>query len=111
DTLFEQVSPDDEADVDRMVAKANALLRGFKWLPLPFNAILDGKNHLPKGKLRLTLFNKEDGFMGNGAYKEHFFGEMTMLDLLSQGARDQIRYARPLLKWRRKKQARLSWGK
>ncbi|MCF6278358.1 MAG: NAD(P)/FAD-dependent oxidoreductase, partial [Anaerolineales bacterium] len=42
DTLFEQVNPEDEIDVNRMVAKANTLFRAFKWLPLPFTAILDG---------------------------------------------------------------------
>ncbi|MBT7781579.1 MAG: NAD(P)/FAD-dependent oxidoreductase, partial [Anaerolineae bacterium] len=109
DALFDAIDPHDEADVDRMIAEANTLFRNFKWLPRPFNAILEGKNHLPKGKFRLTLFNKEDGFMGGGAYRQHFFGNMSMLDLLYLGAQDQIRYARPLLKWRRKKDARLAW--
>ncbi len=109
DTLFDAVDPHDEADVDRMIAEANALFRGFKWLPLPFTAILDGKNHLPKNKFRLTLFSKENGFMGNGAYRRHFFGDLSLLDLGIKGAQDKFFYARAYLRWRRKKNARLSW--
>jgi len=61
DTLFEQVDPEDEADVRRMVAEANTLFEAFPWLHKPFGDILKGKNHLPNNKFRLTLFNKEDG--------------------------------------------------
>ncbi len=111
DALFDAVDPHDEADVDRMVIEANELLRGFEWLPMPFTAILDGKNHLPKNKFRLTLFNKEDGFMGGGAYKEHFFGKMSLLNLGIKGAEDKLFYARAYLRWRRKKDARLAWRK
>ncbi len=80
DRLFEQVDPEDGADVRRMVAEANTLFKAFPWLPKPFQDILKGKNHLPNNKFRLTLFNKEDGFMGSGAYRQHFFGEMSWLD-------------------------------
>jgi FADH2 O2-dependent halogenase len=111
DALFDAVNPADEADVDRMVAEANALLRGFKWLPLPFNAILDGKNHLAKSKFRLALFKKDDGFMGGGAYRQHFFGEISLLKLGLYGAKDMLVYARLYLRWQRKKNARLAWRK
>ncbi len=109
DALFDAVDPHDEADVDRMVAEANALFRNFKWLPLPFNAILEGANHLPKNKFRLTLFNKEDGFMGSGAYRRHFFGNLSLLDLGIKAAQEKFFYARAYLRWQRKKDARLSW--
>ena len=109
DALFDAVNPADEADVDRMVAEANALLRGFKWLPLPFNAILDGKNHLAKSKFRLALFKKEEGFMGGGVYRQHFFGEISLLKLGIYGAKDMLVYARLYLRWQRKKNARLAW--
>jgi FADH2 O2-dependent halogenase len=110
DALFDAVDPRNEADVEHTVTEANALLRGFPWLPLPFDAILKGANHLPKNKFRLTLFNKEDGFMGSGAYKKHFFGDMSLLDLGIKGAEDKLLYARASLRWRRKKDARLAWN-
>ena len=111
DALFEQVDPDDEADVDRVVAEARALFASFEWLPKPFQAVLDGKNHLPKNKFRLTLFNKRDGFMGDGEYRKHFFGDMSLLDLGIRGARDAIRYSKPYLNWKRRSQNRVAWKK
>jgi hypothetical protein len=92
-----------------MVAEANTLFRDFPWLPKPFRDILDGKNHLPNNKFRLTLFNKEDGFMGSDAYRQHFFGEMSWLDLIRKGVIDQLRYSVPALNWQRRSQNRLAW--
>lgn len=109
DALFEQVNPDDQADVERAVAEAHALFASFPWLPKPFQAVLDGKNHLPKNKIRLNLLNKEDGFMGSGAYRQHFFGNMTLFDLLRQGGKDQIRYSRLALKLQRRNNKLLAW--
>lgn len=109
DALFEQVKPDDETEVDRVVAEARALFAAFRWLPRPFQAVLDGKNHLPKNKLRLTLLNPRDGFMGDGAYRRHFFGDMSLRDLLRVGAIDQVRYSTLALNWKRRTRARLAW--
>jgi len=109
DALFEAVNPEDETDVDQMVARANALFASFKWLPKPFKAILEGKNHLPKNKFRLTLFNKEDGFMGSGLYRKHFFGDMSLLELGLKGAQDFLFYSRPYLHWQRRLYPRLAW--
>jgi len=109
DALFEQVNPDDEADVDRVVAESRTLFTSFPWLPKPFQAVLDGKNHLPKNKFRITLFNKRDGFMGDGEYRKHFFGDMSLLDLGIKGALDAIRYSKPYLNWKRRSQIRIAW--
>ena len=95
--------------MDRVVAESHALFASFPWLPEPFQAVLDGKNHLPKNKIRLNLLNREDGFMGSGAYRHHFFGDMTLFDLLRKGGSDQIRYSRLALKWQRRKNGQLSW--
>lgn len=109
DELFERVNPDDEVDVDRLVAEAHVLFASFPWLPKPFQAVLDGKNHLPRNKIRLNLLNKEDGFMGSGAYRQHFFGDLSFFDLLGKGGRDQIQYSRLVLKWQRRNNMRLAW--
>jgi FADH2 O2-dependent halogenase len=102
DALFEAVDPEDEVAVEEMVAEAKALFDDFPWLPKPFQAVLDGSNHLPKNKFRLTLFNPEDGFMGSGAYRQHFFGDMSLVDLGVKGAQDLLRYSRPYLRWQRR---------
>jgi FADH2 O2-dependent halogenase len=109
DALIEQVNPDDEADVDRVVAEARAAFASFQWLPKPFQAVLDGKNYLPKNKFRLTLFNQHDGFMGDGEYRQHFFGDMSLLALGLKGAMDAVRYSKPYLNWKHRSQNRLAW--
>jgi FADH2 O2-dependent halogenase len=109
DALFEQVNPDDEAEVDCVVTKARALFASFQWLPKPFQAILDGSSHLPKNKFRLSLFNSHDGFMGDGEYRKHFFGDMSLLELGIKGARDAIKYSKPYLNWTRGSRNRLAW--
>ena len=111
DMLIEQEDPDDEADEDRIVAEARAAFASFQWLPKPFQAVLDGKNHLPKNKFRLSLFNSRDGFMGEGEYRSHFFGDMSLLDLALKGAFDAIRYSKPYLNWKHHSQNRLAWRK
>jgi FADH2 O2-dependent halogenase len=95
--------------VDRVVAGARALFASFRWLPKPFQAVLDGKSHLPKNKFRFSLFNKRDGFMGDGEYRKHFFGDMSLLELGLKGARDAIRYSKPYLDWKQRSQNRIAW--
>lgn len=109
DSLFEQVNPEDEADVDRVVTQSRALFASFPWLPKPFQAVLDGKSHLPKNKFRLSLFNQRDGFMGDGEYRQHFFGEMSLLELGFKGGWDAMRYSKLFLNWGRPSQNRLAW--
>ncbi|MEJ2750647.1 MAG: NAD(P)/FAD-dependent oxidoreductase, partial [Anaerolineae bacterium] len=73
------------------------------WIADPFIALLDGKTYLPKNKIRLSLLKPGEGFMGKGVYKEHFFGDLTMRDLLVYGAKEKIGFARPYLAWQHKK--------
>jgi tetracycline 7-halogenase / FADH2 O2-dependent halogenase len=109
DTLFEEVDPEDEKDVDRVVAEVTALFDSFPWTPKPFRDVLNGKNHLPKRKFRLTLFNKQDGFMGSGAYRKHFFGDMSLLDVIYKGAMDIVEYSALTLNIKRRSNNRLAW--
>jgi len=109
DTIMEQVNAEDDADVDRAVAEITALFESFAWTPKPFRDVLNGKNHLPKRKFRLTLFNKEDGFMGSGAYRQHFFGDMSLWDVIYKGAIDIIEYSKLTLNIKRRSHNRLAW--
>jgi len=70
--------------------------------------LLAGKNHLPNNKLRVNLFNQTDGFLGDGVYREHFFGDATMADLLAKALREQARYSVPALNWQRRTHAHLA---
>ncbi|MCA9897593.1 MAG: NAD(P)/FAD-dependent oxidoreductase [Ardenticatenaceae bacterium] len=97
DTLIEKVDPHDETAVTATVAEINQIFRNLSWIADPFVALLDGKTYLPKNKLRLSLLKPGEGFMRSGAYKAHFFGNLTMWDLLLYGAKEKLLYARPFL--------------
>jgi FADH2 O2-dependent halogenase len=110
DGLIEQVNTDDESDVDRTVAEIRALYASFPWMPSAFRDLLQGKNHLPSNKLRVNLFNRTDGFLGDGIYREHFFYRNTsMTALILKALSEQARYSVPALNWQRRSSARLSW--
>ncbi|MGC8781676.1 MAG: NAD(P)/FAD-dependent oxidoreductase, partial [Anaerolineae bacterium] len=108
DALMERVNPDDEADVERTAAQIRALFGGFRWLSSAFRDVLNGKNHLPDNKLRLNLLNRTDGFLGDGLYREHFFGDASLLELAVKAVREQARYSTLALKWQRRTRARLA---
>ncbi|MBI5828576.1 MAG: tryptophan 7-halogenase [Chloroflexi bacterium] len=108
DALMDRVNPDDEADVDRTVAEIRACFDSFPWLPIVFRELLQGKNHLPDNKLRLSLLKPGNGFLGNGVYYQHFFGGVPLLELGRRALADQLRYSRPAIEWQRRTRARLA---
>lgn len=89
--------------VETAVTEINQIFRSLDWIADPFVALLDGKTYLPKNKIRLSLLKPGEGFMGKGAYKAHFFGDLTLRDLLVYGAKEKIKFARSYLAWRHKK--------
>ena len=109
DARMDAVNPDDEADVDRAVADIKSQFVRFPWMSTAFKDLLHGKNHLPDNKLRLNLLNRRAGFMGDGDYRQHFFGDDSMLELLQKAIGDPLRYSPVALNWRRRTRARLSW--
>jgi len=111
DALMDAVDPEDEADVDRTVAEIRRLFDGFPWMPTTIRALLHGENHLPDRKLRLNLLDRRVGFMGSGAYREHIFGDESMLNLLILAAKDEFKYSVRGIKKQRLTNARLSWQK
>ncbi len=105
DTIMEATDPHDQAQVDRAVAEMRAIFHSYPWIPQAFLATLDGKTHLPKNKLRLSLLKRDEGFMGSGAYRQHFFGDHTMTELLKVMVGEKVRYSVPVLNWRRRARA------
>jgi FADH2 O2-dependent halogenase len=73
-----------------------------------FRDLLKGKNHLPNNKLRVNLLNQSDGFLGDGIYREHFFGDNSMVDVIRKALAEQTRYSVPALSWQRRTRARLA---
>ena len=97
DRIMETVDLDDDDAISAAAAEIDSIFRGLEWIPDPFVALLDGKTYLPKNKIRLSLLKPGEGFMRQGAYREHFFGTMTMPDVLAYGVRERLRFARPAL--------------
>ena len=86
DCIIENLNTTNEADVDRAVAEIRTVYAGFTWMPWAFRQVLAGKNHLPQNKLRLSLLRQNSmGFMGDGLYREHFFGDASLPDLAKIG--------------------------
>ncbi|MBX2998071.1 MAG: tryptophan 7-halogenase [Caldilineaceae bacterium] len=108
DVLIDAVDPEDETDVDQTMAAIKAIFATFKWMPSTFRDLLDGKRFLPDNKLRPNLLNSGTGFMGDGDYRAHFFGEKPLSGYLLRAIADQVRYSAPGLKWRRRTRARLA---
>jgi tetracycline 7-halogenase / FADH2 O2-dependent halogenase len=94
DALIEAVDPGDEAAVDRTVAEIRALYAATPWIPWAFRQVLAGANHLPANKLRLSLLSQDSaGFMGEGAFRAHFFGDATMQEVAQFFVRESVTYA------------------
>ncbi|MCL4267729.1 MAG: NAD(P)/FAD-dependent oxidoreductase [Anaerolineae bacterium] len=97
DTIMEAVNPADDTAVTAAIIEINQIFRSLDWIADPFIALLDGKTYLPKNKIRLSLLKPGEGFMRSGDYKAHFFGDLTMRDLLAYGVKEKVRFARPYL--------------
>jgi hypothetical protein len=103
DSIMERVDASDETAVADAVSQISQIFRSLSWIAEPFLALLEGKTYLPKNKIRLGLLKPGAGFMRQGDYRAHFFGELTMRDLLLYGLKEKARYARPYLAWQHKK--------
>ena len=93
DARLEALDLHDEAAVDRAVTAVRAGLEGLEWLPQAFRDVLGGKTYLPKRKLRLGLLGRDTGFLGRGAYREHFFEGVTTAAMLKTFVREQVTYS------------------
>lgn len=103
DALVTAVNPTDEQDVARTFAQMKARFEAVTWLPSPFQALLAGKTYLPKNKIRLELIKPGAGFMGSGAYRQHFFGDMSLFSFLQYGLREKVRFHPAVLAYRHKR--------
>lgn len=85
------------------------LLQQTPWLPPAFRDVLSGKNHLPRHKLRIGLLRPEHGFLGQGSYRDHFFGGSSLRTLFETFIGEHFRYSkRAISKLKTKKATELS---
>jgi FADH2 O2-dependent halogenase len=102
DSIVEATDMQDEDSVTWAVAEIDAIFRKVDWMPKPFAAVLDGVNHLPANKLRLGLLRGDGGFMGSGTYRQHFFGDRSILDVTRAFVLEKLRYSEATLNVRRR---------
>lgn len=76
--------------VEHLFKEGSAIILDTNWVPQVFKDLLQGKNHLPKRKIRLDLFNPNSGFMKTASYKKHFFEDKTMLDVIKFFAQESL---------------------
>lgn len=103
DAIMEGVDVHNETAVDQAVADIKSLYAQVRWMPDPFRALLTGATSLPRNKIRLSLLRPDTGFMGQGDYRTHFFGKLTLLDLLRFGLQEKLKYAAPVLAWQHRR--------
>ncbi|MBW7881867.1 MAG: tryptophan 7-halogenase [Caldilineaceae bacterium] len=97
DEIVEEINPLDPEAVERAVKEIRRIYDGVDFMPEAFRALLDGKNHLPKQKLRLGLLKPNDGFLGHGEYRRHFFGDKPAAALVTNFVREKINYSSAML--------------
>lgn len=93
DAIMDAVDPADDADVAQATEEMRAILLAVDWMPKAFVDVLHGKNHLPNNKLRPGLLKRDDGFMGHGAFRTHFFEDGSTVELLRKFAGEKVRYS------------------
>jgi len=93
DTLIEQLDIKNEQAVDEAVAEIRGLFLALDWLPQAFRETLKGKPYLPKNKLSWKLLKRQTGFMGRGAFRQHFFSNKETLGLVKDFLTEKIKYS------------------
>ena len=91
--LFYSLDLADEKQVQETTYEMKQLLLQEHWLPQAFRDVLAGKNHLPRRKLRFGLLRRKAGFLGSGAYRQHFFGKTSTAELIKQFMSEKLRYS------------------
>ncbi|MEM7126554.1 MAG: NAD(P)/FAD-dependent oxidoreductase [Chloroflexota bacterium] len=105
DTVMEKVDLNNVVQVEAAMREIQSIFGSIDWIPLPFQAVLNGKTHLPKSKLRLDLLRKDQGFLRGGDYRKHFFGEHSLLQVGGAFLQEALHYSKPALarKYRQQK--------
>lgn len=103
DTLIEAVDPNDEAAVDQFFAQAREIYEPLDWMPQVFKDLLDGSTSLPRKKLHFSLLKRDEGFLGKGAYRQHFFGDHSAAEMMRVFVKEKIRYATPVLRYQHRR--------
>ena len=101
-TLVEQTDMTSTWQVHQTISKMKACFEQVTWMPTAFRDIVQGKNHLPAQKIRPDIFQRSGGFLGEGAYRTHFFGKQSLGAIASFFLREKTKYSLPVIALQRK---------
>ncbi|MEO1392244.1 MAG: NAD(P)/FAD-dependent oxidoreductase [Cyanobacteria bacterium J06634_5] len=90
-----------EAKTVLIAQQISQQLEQTSWMPHVFKAVLQGKNHLPRNKFHPRLFKLQQGFLGIGRYRTHFFANRSLPFFLSFYLRERTKYSQQLLRLKR----------
>ncbi|MDJ0570645.1 MAG: NAD(P)/FAD-dependent oxidoreductase [Pleurocapsa sp. MO_192.B19] len=108
-TILENTNFKNKEECDLAVNEIESLYSQLEWMPYSFRQILNGKNHLPASKIRPSIFRREGEFLGMGAYRQHFFGDLNLGSLVKLFWQEKSKYSILTLNLQRK--GYLSFGK
>lgn len=94
-------APSTAADVALGAQQLAQQLIQTAWIPYVFKAILQGKNHLPRHKFHPRLFKPQQGFLGMGRYRTHFFGDRSLAFFLNFYLQERTKYSQKHLRFKR----------
>lgn len=97
DTLVRSANMRSKSHVTQTIEDMKEAFATINWMPIPFQAVLEGKTHLPKRKIRLDLLKKGEGFLRSGDYRTHFFGNYTMWQIGRVFWQEFMTYSKPSL--------------
>ena len=97
-SLEKLTESDATTDSSQIAQQISHKLEQTSWMPHVFKAILRGKNHLPRNKFHPRLFKPQQGFLGIGRYRTHFFANRSLAFFLSFYLRERAKYSQQLLR-------------
>jgi len=105
--LMDKTNLNDKASIKNTVNKMIDLFDNTEWIPFAFKDIAHGKNYLPKNKFHPRLFKSKGGLMGRKSYKNHFFTDITIKDLVWFVLKENAKYSLGSIRKRHKKSLQL----
>ncbi len=98
DRLTDRVLATDTSNtraVEETAAVLHRALEAVEWMPSEFRAVLRGRTHLSRQKLRLAEVTRPGGVLGRGAFRRAIFGDLSLGRMAAAFARDKMMYAHP----------------
>ena len=99
------VDPLDEQSILAAADNMRQHLNEADWIPYSFRELANGKKHLPNRKFSWRLLMNKGGVMGEKAFRDHFYEDLTLFDLATTMLKERWTYSRTALTRRKKRES------